>query len=240
MSGTGGGSGQGGSGPSRGAGGPSVAEAALDVLVYGPLGLLLAAKEELPKILSGDMGSGELGNLVQRGHRTADQQISSARIVGRFALSQGQAALGRQLGDTLLRMTRLFPNPFGTASPTAATSRSPVQAPTTSSSFGDAGSTGPRNDRSGGTGNTGKEAGAAAVEATGSFEGLGADGSEEDVPLPSGISGYDQLSAMQVVQRLPGLSSSELRAVVEYESATRARRTILTKANQLLNDPKRS
>lgn len=239
MSGTGGGGGQGGSGPSRGPGAPSVAEAALDVLLYGPLGLLLAAKDELPKILRGDMGSGELGSLVQRGHRTADQQISSARIVGRFALSQGQAELGRQLGDTLLRMTRLFPNPFGTGGPKAATSRSPAQRPTTGSSFGEAGPTSPRNDRTGGTGQ-GPAAGPAAVEATGSFENLGTDGSEDGVPLPSGISGYDQLSAMQVVQRLPGLSSAELRAVVEYESATRGRRTILTKANQLLNDSKRS
>lgn len=56
-------------------------------------------------------------------------------------------------------------------------------------------------------------------------------------PAPSSehlaIPGYDTLSASQVVQRLPGLSPSELEAVRTYEAATRGRRTILTKASQL-------
>ncbi|MBV9659799.1 MAG: hypothetical protein JO337_01435 [Acidimicrobiales bacterium] len=61
-------------------------------------------------------------------------------------------------------------------------------------------------------------------------------------PVPTGesprsaelaIPGYDSLSASQVVQRLAGLSESELSAVGAYEQAGRARRTILNRISQL-------
>jgi hypothetical protein len=51
-----------------------------------------------------------------------------------------------------------------------------------------------------------------------------------------GIEGYDSLSASQVVQRLAGLSETELGAVQSYESSTRGRRTILTRIAQLQAD----
>jgi len=54
--------------------------------------------------------------------------------------------------------------------------------------------------------------------------------SPEDLTIPS----YDSLSAIQVVQRLEGLSRDEVAAIRDYEVATRARRTILSKAEQLL------
>jgi hypothetical protein len=48
------------------------------------------------------------------------------------------------------------------------------------------------------------------------------------------IPSYDSLSAPQVVQRLAGLSYDEVVAVRAYEAATRGRRTILSRAEQLL------
>ncbi len=48
------------------------------------------------------------------------------------------------------------------------------------------------------------------------------------------IPDYDSLSASQVVNRLAGLSTEELKAVRAYEGANRARKTILNKAVQLL------
>jgi hypothetical protein len=51
------------------------------------------------------------------------------------------------------------------------------------------------------------------------------------------IPGYDTLSAMQVVQRLTGLSAQELEAVRAYEAAHRGRKTILHRAEQLLSEP---
>jgi hypothetical protein len=53
------------------------------------------------------------------------------------------------------------------------------------------------------------------------------------VPADLAIPGYDALAASQVVQRLAGLSEEELEAVREYEEATRGRRTILGRIEQL-------
>ena len=48
------------------------------------------------------------------------------------------------------------------------------------------------------------------------------------------IPSYDSLSATQVVQRLAGLSREEVAAVAAYEAGTRRRKTILSRAEQLL------
>ena len=48
-----------------------------------------------------------------------------------------------------------------------------------------------------------------------------------------GIPGYDSLSASQVVQRLGGLSQTELLSVQAHEVAHRHRRTILNRVEQL-------
>jgi hypothetical protein len=50
------------------------------------------------------------------------------------------------------------------------------------------------------------------------------------LPIPS----YDSLSASQVTQRLAGLSREEIATVRAYEVSTRARATVLAKADQLL------
>lgn len=49
-----------------------------------------------------------------------------------------------------------------------------------------------------------------------------------------GIPGYDSLSASQVVQRLGGLSATELAAIRDHELAHRHRQTILNRVEQLL------
>ena len=50
------------------------------------------------------------------------------------------------------------------------------------------------------------------------------------------IEGYESLAALHVVQRLAGLSADELDAVRRFETANRARRTILSKVAQLQGD----
>jgi hypothetical protein len=57
-----------------------------------------------------------------------------------------------------------------------------------------------------------------------------ADGAEADLAIPD----YRALSASQVVRRLDGLGPEELEALYRYEAATRGRRTILHRAQQLL------
>jgi hypothetical protein len=53
---------------------------------------------------------------------------------------------------------------------------------------------------------------------------------ETDLAIP----GYEALSASQVVRRLDGLGPGELEAIYEHEAATRRRRTILHRTQQLL------
>jgi hypothetical protein len=57
-----------------------------------------------------------------------------------------------------------------------------------------------------------------------------------DPQVDRAIPDYDILAASQVVRRLDGLGHDELRAVVRYERATRGRRTILKRAEQLLSE----
>ncbi len=56
-------------------------------------------------------------------------------------------------------------------------------------------------------------------------------------PAPDlAIPGYETLSASQVVRRLDGLGEAELLAIYEHEAATRRRRTILHRTQQLLGN----
>lgn len=57
-----------------------------------------------------------------------------------------------------------------------------------------------------------------------------ADSAEADIAIPD----YRALSASQVVRRLDSLGPEELEALYRFEAATRGRRTILHRAQQLL------
>jgi hypothetical protein len=83
---------------------PSV-EAALDLLVYAPLGFALEARGLLPKF-------------VERGKN----QVTMAKMVGQFAVQQGQVEASKRLGpvqeqvETVLADLGLVPRP-STSSP---------------------------------------------------------------------------------------------------------------------------
>ena len=55
------------------------------------------------------------------------------------------------------------------------------------------------------------------------------------VTVDAALAGYDTLSASQVVRRLESLEPDVLRAVQRHESSHRNRRTILNRAQQLLD-----
>jgi hypothetical protein len=210
---------------------------ALDVFVYAPVGLALTAIEEFPK-------------LAEKGRAQIQGQVTIARMVGQFAVAQGRKQIERRLGPT-----------GGTSSQRQPTSpqQSPVERARTHEPVVVANGT---TARAGGAplaeeappeakeepleselidsdGGYGKLSG----RRTGSAQASGSSSApvHPEAPLrpvaPSAerlaIPGYDSLSASQVVQRLAGLSRDELEAVGAYESAHRARRTILTRVNQL-------
>jgi hypothetical protein len=151
-------------------------EQLLDLLVYAPLGLLLEARDLLPK-------------LAEKGRQRMGGQVTVARMIGEMAVRQGQ-----RRAESVVRRMREQQRGAGTpaASPSPTNGHGPTPAPPAPATAA------PTPD-------------AAALA----------------------IPGYDTLSASQVVPRLEGLTPTELEAVRAYEVATRARKTVLTRIDQL-------
>jgi hypothetical protein len=164
---------------------------ALNLFVFAPIGLALTAKDELPK-------------LIDKGRQRTNSQLTVAKMIGQFAVTQGQQEVSKRVAQAVTRPARPQPTPSST-----------VQ---TGGAAGVANLGGTTADNNGTNGTNGNHA---AAPSTGPGAGLLA------------IPGYDSLSASQVVQRLAGLSASELDAVGDYEQQHRGRRTILSKVNQL-------
>ncbi len=148
----------------------------LDLFVAAPAGLVVAAGEEVPKLL-------------ECGRSHLESQLHTARAVGRFTVTHGSR-----------RIRRLVASAPGRPAPPMPPQRGPTAAPPPAGA--------PR------------PAPGAHVPQVGSLA----------------IPGYDSLSASQVVQRLDGLSRPELVAVRAYEWGNRARRTILNRVDQLLDE----
>ena len=202
-------------------------DAALDLLVYVPVGLPLTAAEEVPR-------------LAAKGRARVGGQVGMARVVGQFAVAQGRKELTSAcppgpagarptngypdavIGGSLVsrRAKRLPTTPVRT--PGAA--RLPTRGPTRVAL--------PR-------GPMGRARAVPLRPAPTQRRGDGAPGAPwapgapQSRPNALAIPGYDSLAASQVVPRLAGLSPEELAAVGAYETAHRARRTILTRIRQL-------
>jgi hypothetical protein len=164
-------------------------DAALDLVFYAPVGLAITAREELP-------------HLIEKGRQRVSGQITMAKLVGQFAVSQGGKEAGKFLKQATDALVGLGVVPGGRppgGAPAAAPAAVVADAPT-----------------------NGNRAASSPPPAANAEE--------------LGITGYDALSASQVVQRLAGLSSQELAAVETYEAATRGRRTILARIAQLQAD----
>lgn len=164
---------------------------ALDVVLFAPVGLALAAREVLP-------------GLADRGRQQLANQATMAKMMGQFAVQQGQVQATRALDDarqqaaTALEQLGLLDPASSSNGSKAATAT--VAAPTTTARTAPVPPTTPTSGP------------AAALLA---------------------ITDYDSLSASQVVPRLSGLSGAELEAVGAYERAHRGRKTILNKVAQL-------
>jgi len=186
-------------------------EAALDVFVYAPIGLLLEAREVMPR-------------LAQRGRN----QVALVRLFGRYAVQRGQAE-----ADRILKARR----PARGAAATDEGSRTEQGDPSNAAR----GSAATERTAASDTHTVGDERDvreehdgedARAVDAVG--EVLPDDAVETVIEAAAlAIPGYDTLSASQVVPRLDALRPDELEAVRQYEAAHRGRRTILNRIAQL-------
>lgn len=67
-------------------------EQILDLLVYAPVGLAVALRDELPR-------------LIERGRQHADGQVSLARMLGQMAAGKGQQEIGKALNELWARLS---------------------------------------------------------------------------------------------------------------------------------------
>ncbi|MCL4313758.1 MAG: hypothetical protein M1131_06450 [Actinobacteria bacterium] len=192
----------------------STVERVLDVLVYAPIGLAIATSEEVPKLAS-------------KGRTRIEAQLATARTVGELAANYGIQRVDKHIKQVLSAGLDRY---LGFKYPNQrAEQRQPDQ-------HHDDASTSTPVDQHKVSDNPTTEVKSVDKEgeASNRYKVDVSEGGVEEKDLA--IPGYDALSASQVVQRLEGLSMEELRTVKEYEMTHRARRTILNKASQLLDE----
>jgi len=170
-------------------------EEVVDLFLYAPLGLALTARDSLP-------------DLVAKGKQQFTSQTTLARMMGQFAVAEGEKELRKRVADLTDTLSGLGLLPSTSPAPAAAAPT--VPAPPPEVVVEEPAAPAPHTN------------GKAAVPS-------GPAPTSGDLAIP----GYDTLSASQVVQRLAGLAADELEAVRLYETATRGRRTILSKVAQL-------
>jgi len=182
------------------------ADQALDLVVYAPIGLALLAR---------DLGTAALADLAKRGRSEVDQaqkqlgnQITQYRFVGQYAVDQEL----RPRVAPLLGQLRSVVERLGAVNPRRSDTFAPSGPP-------------PTNGR--------QPAGAAQAPAPNPPAPTTDFAAERAAAAALAIPDYDELSASQVVERLAGLTPSELAAVADYEQARRRRKTILSRIEQL-------
>lgn len=194
---------------------PNPFERAVELFVFAPLGLALHARDQLP-------------DLVEKGRQQFNGQVTLARMMGEFAVKEGQRqAVERaiklkehaeqgltELGLRGERGATPSPSVEGVAPARAAGAATAAAAPTAPAA---------------------PEAPEAQVQTTPINGATAPVAPAMARPRAEGLAipGYDTLSASQVVQRLDGLSRDELEAVRVYEASGRGRKTVLTKIAQL-------
>jgi len=190
------------------------ADVLCDLLLYAPLGFAFEARRLLPE-------------LAERGRN----QVNAARYIGEFAVKQAGAHLGPDLervGRDVSRAVEGALGAFGLSLPPLF----PVEQPPGSDGTtpgGEEAAAGPSSAPAPPAADEAAAPSAARPDAAGPTATAHPPGPGE-LPIPD----YDSLAASQVVPRLASLDVDELEAVKAYEAAKRARRTILNRVEQLL------
>jgi len=201
--------------------GRSIMQRTLDGLVFAPAGFMLTALDDLPE-------------MAAKGRTRLEGQFRNAHVLGQFAVTYGRRDLGRRLGQltrTRERPPTRSPSTSGPADVAGTPSAPAGPHVTVSEAAPTAGEDGrPTRPQSPATSNRLPGAQGRRGDSAGSL-------ADPLAPPPGAhlaIPDYDTLSASQVVRRLDGLGHRELEAVYRHETATRGRRTIIHRAQQLL------
>jgi hypothetical protein len=207
-------------------------ERALDVLVFGPVGVALYVRDTMPAFFKVFVARGRTE--LHQHRRRVENQVNDAKTKGqhvarnapdvRDRVTDGLSQARSRAEDTFGSLVSRGPAAGGSTETPAAKPAAPAPraTPRRPSADGDSTST-----------NGATHSDVAGTDA----HTQGAHGRTSDAPavavetLP--IHDYDELSASQVVERLEGLAPADLVAVRAYEQQHRGRRTILGKIEQL-------
>jgi hypothetical protein len=191
---------------------PHAVRRAVELLVFAPVGVALTVVEDLP-------------GLISKGRQRFQTDVRNARVIGQFVVGHGRREVVTRMGQLLHE---------GAPEDLAEEPEREAEEPESDSEFENETAIG---DTAGGR------------TATGPGRDTAAQGEPFTPPAPpkpepdpadaiiveSALAGYDTLSASQVVRRLESLGPDELRAVLSHEASHRNRRTILNRAQQLLD-----
>ena len=196
---------------------PPLSERFLDLFVFLPTGLAVTVAEELPR-------------LAERGRDRLGVQVNSARAVGHLVVKTGHKELKKR-SEGLTRSADA-PTESGTDVPKAGgATRTPPAGPPRLRTIPYP----PEPAAPGPTPHSPTAQVPSVVPAETPVPPPTVDAHVPDVASLA-IPGFDTLSASQVVQRLDGLSRSDLVAVRTYETSSRGRRTILSRVDQLMDE----
>jgi hypothetical protein len=182
-----------------------------DVCVFAPVGVAVTVVDDFPEI-------------VTKGRAHIEQDLSNARVVGRYVLHREWRRLSKRLGEIFGNETAQTA-PADAEEPVAADEAAPGRddEPAASETDVPPAALAPR-----------AEPVSRAAAAPPAAAAPAPDAAAEAI-VGRVLADYDTLSASQVVRRLESLGPEELRAVQSYEGSTRNRRTILNRASQLLD-----
>jgi hypothetical protein len=224
---------------------------AMDAVVYGPVGAALYVRDALPPFFRLFIMRGK--NEIDLRHHRVEEQIRQLKGMGQLAVAFGvpkaKETADRGLADLRTRGEALLEKAAEVAqgaATVAATNAARAPRPTAtrpSTAPGpalvpDPTANGAASPVTAGRADPQPIAGFpldldAAPEPAPAVTTRRAAGAAPDSAHALPIEGYNELSASQVVERLTGLSPDDLRAVREYETAGRGRKTILGKIEQL-------
>lgn len=182
----------------------SPVEAAVEALVYAPIGLLFEGASLLPQ-------------LIEKGKN----QVNLARMIGQFAVQQAGTEATKAAGKLQDQAAGVLDFIGGSVAPPPPPAPAPKPAAKSA----------PKGAK---RASAAKAASGSARDAARKVAGVVNSTVASTLSAASlAIPDYDGLSASHVVNRLAGLSPIELESVRLYELANRGRKTILSKVAQL-------
>lgn len=195
----------------------------LDWLVFAPVGFALEAREMFPKA-------------IERGRQQVTGQVATYKMMGEFAVKQGQVEAKKRLESAREQADGLTENLATQAAAVIGSARQNAeQAADAGRAQAAAAAAASARIARGASDDGAADPPAAQPAAKKTKKAPSVKPGPKSAPPASklAIPDYESLSASQVVPRLAGLSERELAQVQAYESAHRGRKTILNKIAQI-------